>query len=122
MGSAVVRFIDRILRHFGYWRWPISWSAGSDKIARGKRWQAFYNEEGGLKDVIADLRRGYFVKAGHLRPDDLAGLQALSLADRILAEIDGTFRVIIVEGEAEEQAQAHAEKIAKLPEPKRRRL
>ena len=117
-----MQIVDRILRRYGYWRWPINWQAGSDKIARGKRWQAFYNEEGGLKDVIAEMRRAYFERAAHLKPGDIDGLTALSLADRICGEIDGAFRLVIVEGEQEEQAQAHAEKIAKLPQAMRRRL
>lgn len=114
--------IDRLLRRLGYWRWPVAWKAGGDPVARGQRWMAFYNEENGLQDTIAELRRGYFEKAGQLKPNDIAGLQALSLADRILAEIDGRVRTIIVEGEAAAREREHAEKIAALPEPMRRRL
>lgn len=119
---AMRTLLDRFLARFGYWRWPVSWRAGGDPVARGQRWQNFYGEEGGLQDMIRELRRGYFEKAGHLQPGDIQGLQALSLADRILAEIDGRVRTIIVEGEAAARERAHADKIAALPEAMRRRL
>lgn len=114
--------IDRILQRLGYWRWPVSWSNGTDPVARGTRWQAFYSEEGGLQDILHELRRGYFEKAAQLKPGDIHGLQALSLADRIIAEIDGRIRTIIVEGEAAAREREHADRIAALPEAMRRRL
>lgn len=95
---------------------------GSDAVARGHRWEAFYKEENGLAEMLATIRRGYFERAGQLKPGDIAGLQALSVADRICAEIDGAVRLIIVEGDVAAQAQQHADKIAALPEAMRRRL
>lgn len=115
--------IDRLLARYGYWRWPTrNGHRDTDAFARGSRWQAFYSEAGGLGDMLAALRRGYFEKAATLRPGDLDGLMALSLADRVIAEIDGRVRSIIVEGEIQAQQRAHAERIAALPEPMRRRL
>lgn len=114
--------IDRLLRRFGFWRWPAGANNGSDPVVRGERWMAFYNEDGGLRDMIAELRRGYFEKAGQLRPGDTDALQALSVADRILAEIDDRVRVIIVEGEAAAREREHAARIAALPAAARRRL
>lgn len=116
-------WFDRLLARHGYWRWPEkNGHADTDAIARGKRWQAFYNEAGGLQDVLAELRRGYFEKAAQVRPGDVETLQALSLADRICGEIDNRFRIVIVEGEQAAKARDHADKIAELPEPMRRRL
>lgn len=114
--------LNRLLARYGYWRWPKATNQGDDPVARGQRWRSFYNETGGLADMIRELRRGYFEKAGHLQPGDIQGLQALSLADRILAEIDGRVRTIIVEGEAAAREREHAAKIAALPEAMRRRL
>lgn len=118
-----MNLLDRILARFGYWRWPTkSGQRDSDAIARGTRWQAFYSEKGGLEDVIAGIRRAYFEKAGQVKPGDIQALMALSLADRICAEIDGAFRVVIVDGQVAAQAQEHADKIAALPAAMRRRL
>lgn len=115
--------IDRLLARFGYWRWPErNANRDSDAVARGQRWMAFYNEPHGLAEMLATIRRGYFERAGQLKPGDVAGLQALSVADRICAEIDGAVRVIIVEGDVAAQANVHADKIAALPEAQRRRL
>lgn len=115
--------IAALARRFGYWKWPIAWHAkGIDPVARGNRWMAFYNEEAGLQEMLQLLRRGYFEKAATLKPGDVAGLMALSLADRVIAEIDGQVRAIIVQGEVAATERAHAEKIAALPEAIRRRL
>lgn len=114
--------IARLLARFGFWRWPEGTNGTTDPVARGNRWMAFYGETGGLQDMIVELRRGYFEKAGQLPPGDLTGLQALSLADRIIAEIDGRVRTIIVEGENAARQREHADRIAALPEAMRRRL
>ena len=114
---------DRLLARFGYWRWPIAWHAkGTDPVARGNRWMSFYHEEDGLKDMLEAMRRSYFERAGQLKPGDVDGLMALSLADRVLAEIDGQVRAIIVEGEIAASERQRADKIAALPEAMRRRL
>lgn len=117
-----MRLLHRLLNRFGYWKWPTAWSNGTDPVARGQRWMAYYNEAGGLQDMLAELRRGYFEKASQLKPGDIHGLQALSLADRIIAEIDGRVRTIIVEGEAAAREREHADRIAALPDAMRRRL
>lgn len=114
---------DRILARYGYWRWPEkNGHRDTDAVARGNRWMAFYNEPGGLGDVITSMRRSYFERAGQVKPGDVDALMALALADRICAEIDGTFRAVITEGEMVSRERAQADKIARLPEPMRRRL
>ena len=114
--------IDRLLRKLGYWRWPAQWHEAGDPVQRGQRWQAFFHEEGGLDDMLQAMRRSYFERAAQLRPGDTDGLVALSLADRIVAEIDGQIRAIIVEGESAAADRERAAKIAALPEAMRRRL
>lgn len=117
------QWLDRFLHRFGYWRWPVAWaSKGTDPVARGNRWMAFYHEEAGLAEMLQLLRRGYFEKAATLKPGDIDGLMALSLADRIIGEIDGQVRMIIAVGEQAARERAHADKIAALPEAMRRRL
>lgn len=123
MSRMVTRLLDALARRLGYWRWPVAWaSKGADPVARGNRWMAFYHEEAGLQEMLQLLRRGYFEKAAQLKPGDIDGLMALSLADRIIGEIDGQVRLIIAVGEQAAVERAHADKIAALPEAMRRRL
>lgn len=72
--------------------------------------------------MIAAMRRSYFERAAQLKPGDVDGLMALSLADRICGEIDGQVRAIITEGEIAAAERARADRIAGLPEAMRRRL
>lgn len=116
-------FLDRILARFGYWRWPeANGIRDTDTVARGHRWQTFYGEQGGLSDTLEAMRRSYFERAAHLAPGDIEGLRALSLADRVCAEIDGTIQTIIVTGQQDAAARDRADKIAQLPAAMRRRL
>lgn len=118
-----MNWLDRLAARFGFWRWPEkNGHRDVDAIARGMRWQAFYGEEGGLADVLATLRRGYFEKAAQVKPGDIDALMALSLADRICAEIDGSFRAVIAHGNTEMEAKRTADRIAAIPAPMRRRL
>lgn len=121
--------IERILAHYGYvrkdsrvWDEETRHMKESNKVARAHRWITFYNEDGGLKDMIASLRHSYFEKVGSLKPDDTAGLQALGMADRIAREIDAQAKAIIDAGKVEASQAEHAAKIAALPEAQRRRL
>jgi len=121
--------IERIFARFGYvrkdsrvWDEETRHLKDSSKVARAHRWITFYNEEGGVKDMIAGLRRSYFEKIGTLKPDDLAGLQALGMADRIAREIDAQVKAVIDAGKIEASQQDHAARIAALPAVQRRRL
>lgn len=121
--------IERILAYYGYvrkdsrvWDEETRHLKDSSKVARAHRWITFYNEAGGLKDMIASLRHSYFEKVGSLKPDDTAGLQALGMADRIAREIDAQAKSIIDAGKVEASQAEHAAKIAALPEAQRRRL
>lgn len=115
--------IDRLLARFGFWRWPeANGHRDTDPVSRGNRWQNFYGEEGGLSDMLTAMRRSYFERATQAKPGDTDTLLALSLADRIVAEIDGQVRAIIVEGEVAATDRKRADQIAALPEAMRRRL
>lgn len=93
-----------------------------DPIHRAARWQAFYEEEGGLRAVLQTLRQAYFDRAGELMPNDTAALLKLGMAARIVDQIDAHVRHILTAGKVEQAAQDHAERIAKLPEARRRFL
>lgn len=93
-----------------------------DDFHRSERWKQFYQEQGGLGDMLESLRMAYFRKVGTLKPDDMAGLQALGMAMRICDEIDGQIQVIIGAGKIAESHEQHAAQIAALPKAKRRFL
>lgn len=93
-----------------------------DVVHRANRWREFYEEEGGLKEVLDTLRHAYFERAGELMPGDTAGLLKLGMAAKIVAQVDGHIRHILTAGRLEQAAQDHAERIAKLPEARRRFL
>jgi len=93
-----------------------------DIVHRANRWREFYEEEGGLRHVLDTLRRAYFDRAGELMPGDTAALLKLGMAARIVEQIDTHIRHIITAGRLEQAAQDHAERIAKLPEARRRFL
>jgi len=93
-----------------------------DMIHRANRWREFYEEEGGLRDVLDTLRRAYFDRAGDLMPNDTAALLKLGMAARIVEQVDAHIRHLLAAGKMEQAAQDHAERIARLPEARRRFL
>lgn len=109
--------IARLLAYFGYTRadTPREYprlNNGTDAIARGHRYEQFYAEDGGIRDMILSLRRDYFEKVGALKPGDVDSLRALGMADRIAREIDRKVRDVIETGKLREHDQQHANKIA----------
>ena len=120
--------INKLLARFGYVRkdaraWEESYDMGDiDATARASRWIAFYNEQGGLRDMIASLRRSYFEKVGSLKPNDTDSLEALGMADRICRELDSQIKQVIDDGKIEQQQREHADRIASLSDAKRRRI
>lgn len=117
--------IDRLLARYGYfkrdWQRP-NGHADIDAIARASRWQAFYNEPGGVADLIAGIRKSYFEKVGNLKPGDTDALQALATADRICRELDAAICAVIDTGKLEQEARKHTDQIEGLPRSQRRRL
>jgi hypothetical protein len=93
-----------------------------DAIHRANRWREFYEEEGGLRDMLGTLRRAYFDRAGDLMPNDTAALLKLGMAAKIVEQVDAHVRHLLASGKMEQAAQDHAERIAKLPEARRRFL
>ena len=93
-----------------------------DMIHRANRWREFYEEDGGLRDVLETLRRAYFERASELMPNDTSALLKLGMAGKIVAQVDEHIRHIISAGRLEQAAQDHAERIARLPEARRRFL
>lgn len=93
-----------------------------DAIHRAARWQAFYEEEDGLREFFNEMRTAYVAKAGALMPNDTAALLKLGLATKLVDEIEAYARQKIDAGKIALAAQDHAERIARLPEARRRFL
>jgi hypothetical protein len=93
-----------------------------DAIHRANRWIAFYEEDGGLREVLDQLRDAYLDRAAGLMPNDTAALLKLGMARKIVGEIDQHIQAIFTAGKIEQAAQDHADKIARLPEARRRFL
>jgi hypothetical protein len=93
-----------------------------DIVHRANRWREFYEEDGGLRDVLDTLRRAYFDRASELMPNDTAALLKLGMAAKIVEQVDMHIRHILTAGRMEQAAQDHADRIAKLPEARRRFL
>lgn len=93
-----------------------------DAVHRANRWREHYEEEGGLRDLLDALRHAYFERASDLMPGDTAALLKLGMAGKIVAQLDEHIRHIMTAGRLEQAAQEHAERIAKLPEARRRFL
>jgi len=74
---------------------------GADAVVRGERWEAFYREEGGLADMIANIRRAYFAKVGELKAGEHEALQMLAVADRLARELEREVLAVIETGKLE---------------------
>lgn len=73
--------------------------ASPDAIARGQRWEAFYNEEGGLADMIQQARKEAFEAYAETRPSDVAEKEYLAGIDRCWRQIDRRVRSVVETGQ-----------------------
>jgi hypothetical protein len=113
--------LDRAMARLGYVRAdaPREYERihnGADAIARGQRWEQFYQESGGLADMIAALRKAYFAKVGELKPGEEDALMLLATADRIAREIEAKVVSVIETGKiaTASQAKIHARNITRV--------
>ena len=74
---------------------------GTDAVERGQRWEMFYREQGGLADMIASLRTGYFEAASAIGHRDDKSLYEFVVADRVARELEREILQIVVTGKAE---------------------
>ena len=110
--------IERILSRFGYVKdkprdYPRI-NNGDESVSRGRRWEGFYSEVGGLADMIEGLRKGYFDRVGNLKPGDVEGLQALAMADQIARHLDGQVRLVIESGKLAQSQKDHIDNVSKV--------
>lgn len=85
-----------------------------DPKARSDRWRAFYEEDGGLRDALEGLRRAYFERAAGLGVKDTDGLLKLSIASKIVDELDRHVGAIIGAGDIAAGQDEHLARIRKV--------
>lgn len=74
---------------------------GKDAIERGARWEAFYREQGGLADMLADLRREAFEAAAELPPEETDKIYYWATADRNLRKLQQRIEAVVQTGRIE---------------------
>lgn len=94
----------------------------ADPIQRGRRWQAFYTEDGGIKDMLAEIRSVYLSRLAATDPSNIAGLQVLAQAHRISIEFEGMITSIIAGADVAEKAKEYTTRMQGLSAAARRRL
>ena len=104
--------LDWLAARFGYVRrkYPRIHN-GADAVARGQRWEAFYQEEGGIADMIVRLRMGYFEASAALGVRDLDKRYEYALADRLARELEREVLTVIETGK---MRQAQAVELARM--------
>lgn len=85
-----------------------------DPKARSDRWRAFYQEDGGLHDMLTDLRRAYFERAADLGVKDTDALLKLSIASKLVDELDRQISAVISAGDIAAQQDEHLARIRKV--------
>lgn len=91
-----------------------------DPIVRGRRYELFWNEKGGLKDMLAEIRQTYLDRLAQTNPADVQQLQVLALAHRISVEFEGMVRTVINGGDVAQAARDYSTKMAAIPASSRR--
>jgi hypothetical protein len=91
---------------------------GASKIARSERWEQFYLEEGGLKDMLATVRREAFEVASEIDPRDTDKIYYWAMSDRNVRRLEQQVRGVIAAGKIELK-QAEAKRAAGGPNPRK---
>lgn len=91
-----------------------------DPIRRMHRWAAFYEEPGGLREMMGTIRAEYFRRMSSVEPWQVAQLANLAIAAKVTEQLDAMIQSIARDGKIAEAADRQAEKIASIPDYKRR--
>lgn len=94
----------------------------NDPVARGQRWKLFYEEEGGLRDILESLRVAYLERLSAVEPWETDKLVKLSVASKVTKAVDGEIQAIIDAGKVEAAHRDHIKRIEKIPSAKRKFL
>lgn len=91
-----------------------------DPIQRGRRWEAFLNEEGGLADMLAEIQRTYLERLAAVDPANTEQLRILAMAHRVSKEFEGMIRTIVAGADVAQAAKDYATKMQAIPAAARR--
>lgn len=91
-----------------------------DPQRRAQRWELFYEEEGGLRDILSAMGVAYLERMSSVEPWEAGKLAKLAIANRITKEMDAAVRAIIDAGTVAAAMKAHTDRIEAIPEAKRR--
>lgn len=83
---------------------------GADAVARGSRWETFYREQGGLADMLADIRREAFETASEIDPRDHKLIAYWAMADRNARKLIQRIESVIHSGKIEAERIRAAER------------
>ena len=92
----------------------------NDPVQIGAQWHLFYEQENGLKDMLASIRNEYLERMAHVEPWETDKLSKLAIASRIVSLIDGHVQSIIGDGKTTAHNREHIRKIESLPTAKRK--
>jgi hypothetical protein len=85
---------------------------GTDAVERGMRWEQFYREDGGLRDMLAALRREAFEAAQEAEVGDDQTRLAWMLQDRAYRALQGRIEAVVISGKVELDRRQHTEREA----------
>lgn len=91
-----------------------------DPIQRGRRWEAFWNEEGGLKDMLVEIQSTYLERLAAVDPANTEQLRVLAMAHRVSKEFEGMIRAIISGADVAQAAKDYTTKMQAIPAASRR--
>lgn len=86
-----------------------------DPIQRGRRWEAFFQEEGGLKDMLVEIQSTYLERLAAVDPANTEQLRILAMAHRVSREFEGMIRAIIAGADVAQAAKEYATKMQAIP-------
>lgn len=92
------------------------------RIARAARWKDFYLEPDGLRAMLDNLRQTHLDALTMVEPWDTDRLKKIGLSMAMVNQLEQTVRNIMSDGRIEEHAAAHVERLAEIPERKRKWL
>jgi len=90
----------------------------ADAVQRSERWEAFYAEEGGLADMLADIRKEAFEAAQEIDPRDTDKIYYWAMADRNVRKLEQRVKSVVMHGKLEAERRRKAELLS-TPRPRK---
>ena len=87
---------------------------GKDAVERGARWEMFYQEQGGLRDMLDGLRREAFEAASEIDPRETQLIAYWAMADRNIRRLQQRIEQVIITGKVKVAEAEQAERNAAL--------